>query len=141
MCFFICLYTLLLLPEISRGQLSVSSKKRLKCAYVCGCGLAALPNPMNKGLCYLCKAPVERACHKHTHICIFWSFFLQIYWGVFHYRGFAKPLYLRDFTMGASLSLQSSYREDLPHTYTHFSPFSHRYGGCFTRGALQNPSI
>ena len=55
-------------------------------------------------------------------------------------RGFAKPLYVRGFPLGALLSLQSSYRDGpIPHTHTYFQSFSYIYGGYFTRGALQNP--
>ena len=80
-------------PEISRGQLSVSRKKDWN---------------VRMGVCM---------------------------W----HRGFAKPPGIRGFTIFAKhlYSKPATYI----HTYAHFSTFSYRYGGCFTRGALQSTSI
>ena len=86
------------LPEIFRGQLSVSSKK----TEICVCVYEA---PIERGF----TKPLYRGLHAHIFV-----FFLQIQ-GVLHYggvcyggfvkllytRGFANPIFRRGFAIGA----------------------------------------
>ena len=121
----------LLLPEISRGQLSVRGKKTEMRVYVYACVYEAL---IDRELCKasiekkfarplvalvglpkvsiekaICKTPIQEGLHAHMHTYMYISVFFPTDTGMFH-----KALSRRHFT--------KPYKERL-HTYTYISVF------------------
>ena len=92
------------------------------CVYVCGIEASRSPY----------KAPIEKACKIHTHICTFQSFF-PTDMGVASFKQGLPEAPSKASVNPLIKPLQSSSREGpMPHTYTHFGLFSYRFKGCFT---------